>query len=117
VSVGIGIVVQGYCPMGCGQTLRLSGGGEVICFGQDCPRPRSVTELLKDNETEHIVWMREDHWIVRHPLWERVNGHLEKCTLSRDLTEQGPPEQSGRWRARKLAENRWELKSLSGNVA
>ena len=117
MSVGIGIVVQGFCPMGCGQTLRLSGGGEIICFGQDCPRPRAVTELLASNETEHLVWMKDARWVVRHPLWERVNGHLETCTLLEFVMyTMPPPEQSRRWRARKLGVG-WELKPLAGNVA
>jgi hypothetical protein len=116
LSIGIGIIVQGYCPMGCGATLRLSGGGEVICFGQDCPRPRAVTELLANNETEHIVWMDAEHWTVQHPLWERIAGRLQSCTLSTDLNTYPPPEQTGRWRARKVAEGRWELKPVGSLV-
>jgi hypothetical protein len=109
-------MVQGYCPMGCGQTLRISGGGQIVCFGQDCPRPRAVSELLEDHETEHIVWMDEDHWLVRHPLWERIAGRLERCTLMTELTTYPPPETAGRWRAHKLDVG-WELKPIAGNVA
>lgn len=117
MNAGIGIVVQGYCPMGCGRSLRLSGGGEVICFGRDCPHPRAVTDLLADNETEHIVWMSADQWFVKHPLWERIAGRLESCTLSAELSTHHPPRQPGRWRAYKVAGDRWELRPLRGGVA
>jgi Family of unknown function (DUF6085) len=112
--VSIGIVVQGYCPMGCGRTLRLSSSGLVVCFDRNCPRPNAVSDLLQDNETEHIVWMNDERWLVRHPLWERIVGRMDSCTLTTDLNEMGPPESAGRWRAHKLDDG-WKLQPI-GNV-
>ena len=114
MSIGTGIVVRGFCPMGCGETLRLSGGGTVICFGRDCPRPTAVSELLKDNETEHIVQLDANGWMVRHPLWERIAGRLESCSLADDLNLNGPPVSNpGRYRVHR-GEAGWELVPFAG---
>lgn len=51
--------VKGFCPMGCGQTLSVMGGGYLTCRRLDCPRPDAVAEILDDRETEHVVTFGE----------------------------------------------------------
>ena len=72
-------IVSGFCPMGCGATLRYMPFREIRCSNRDCPRPGAVTELLADQETEHIVRIDEDGWTIRHPLWERLDDKLMTC--------------------------------------
>lgn len=75
------IPVKGYCPMGCGQKLALTEDGEVWCFAAACPEPFAVTDLLADNETDHIGTFDGDGWTLRHPLRERLAMKLEDCSL------------------------------------
>lgn len=93
------VKVRGWCPVGCGQTLVLGEAGAVVCSSFDCPRPAAPDELLGDDETEHLVVLRDDEFTVRHPLRERLDDALDRCQLVRLLVaEQGPPRPVGRYR-------------------
>jgi hypothetical protein len=95
-----GRAVQGYCLMGCGQTLFLGTGGYVTCGNIPCPRPTAVTDLLNDAETEHIVEFGDRTFTVRHPLRERLDDALMTCALHEWIADRdGPPVQPGRYRA------------------
>lgn len=40
--------IQGYCPMGCGETLMLGSGGYVTCGLLGCSNPTAVSlEVLE----------------------------------------------------------------------
>lgn len=93
--------VQGYCPMGCGQTLILSGSGTIVCNGAHCPRPGAVDELLSDRETEHVVQLGEHGYNLVHPLRERLDGQLLECTVGTWIGAQAPADlpPPGRYRA------------------
>jgi hypothetical protein len=106
--------VEGYCPMGCGESLYLAGGGYVTCRSQRCPRPDAVSTLLEDREAEHIVEFYEDTFTVRHPLRERIDDALMSCELhSRIAGLSGPPVQLGRYRATE-AELNWVFTRVDG---
>jgi hypothetical protein len=106
--------VEGYCPMGCGESLYLAGGGYVTCRSQRCPRPDAVSTLLEDREAEHIVEFDEDTVTVRHPLRERIDDALMSCELhSRIAGLSGPPVQLGRYRATE-AELNWVFTRVDG---
>ena len=79
--------IKGYCPMGCGETLFIGEGGYVTCSWVECPRPDAVSSLLEDKESEHIVVMEEDHFVMQHPLRERLEGALFDCGLHVKLGE------------------------------
>lgn len=100
--------VQGYCPMGCGQTLFLGHGGHVTCSYGMCPNPGAVDELLADRETEHVVELDARDFAVQHPLRERLGGELFSCSLHAAIAElPGPPEKPGRYRVRAF-DQPWE---------
>jgi phenylpyruvate tautomerase PptA (4-oxalocrotonate tautomerase family) len=84
--------VFGFCPMGCGRTLYLDHVGRIMCDNADCPEASSVSVLLAEIETEHIVTLREKDFTVRHPLRERLNGELEKCDLHMHCVALDPSE-------------------------
>jgi hypothetical protein len=92
--------IKGYCPMGCGPTLkRRPYDDKVICQQVRCPRPAAVAELLSDRETEHIAQFTGDGFTVRHPLRERLDDHLLRCLLHEflfSLSRQPVPD--GRYR-------------------
>jgi uncharacterized protein DUF6085 len=93
--------VQGFCPVGCGETLFLAADSRVMCSGPDCPRPSAVTDLLADTESEHIVVFGAAEFTVRHPLRERLDDALMDCDLHSDIAAMpGPPVKPGRYRAR-----------------
>lgn len=96
--------VNGFCPMGCGPTLVLSGGGEVVCSMAGCPNPGAVGELLADTESEHLVTFTPDGWFtVRHPLHERPDDQLEECEVQQRLDGYDrdlPVHHPGRYRVR-----------------
>lgn len=99
------IKVQGYCPMGCGQTLFLADSGNITCnYRSDtdgCPQPDAASMLLEDRETEHIVELREDGFTIRHPLRERLNDDLLSCDLHTYISYLPPAgRRPGRYRAR-----------------
>lgn len=93
--------VQGYCPMGCGETLLLGEGGYVTCSWIECPDPEAVTKLLAVKpETDHIVLFAEDDgFTLQHPVRERIAGNLFDCELHEYLVSlAGPPVLPGRYR-------------------
>jgi hypothetical protein len=80
--------LDGYCPVGCGPTLVIGiadpishDTGRVVCGSPSCPRPGAAGELLADQETEHIVFLGEDDFTLRHPLRERLDDDLMTCEL------------------------------------
>lgn len=95
--------VLGFCPMGCGPTLHLTEVGSVVCTESGCPQPGAVSELLRDNETEHLVTLEGGRFTLRHPLRERLDGALENCPLHGWLQRQEErPMPPGRYRVRQL---------------
>src|SRR5688572_9515137 len=94
--------VMGYCPMGCGNTLFVGDGGYITCSYAHCKNPTAVSDLLEDQETEHIVELGEDTFTVRHPLRERLNDELMTCDLHEYIASlDGPPRRLGRYRSSK----------------
>lgn len=89
------IKITGYCPMGCGQTLFLGEGGYVTCSMLSCPNPTSVSDLLDDLQTEHVMTVTREGFTLRHPLRERIGRKLEECEML-DLIHQTP---IGQWEA------------------
>lgn len=80
--------LDGFCPMGCGPTLVIGianpiahDAGRVVCDSVSCPRPSAASEVLADQETEHVVTMALDGFTLRHPLRERLDDALLSCTL------------------------------------
>ena len=93
--------VAGYCPMGCGQTLFLGSGGYVTCSLDVCPRPDAAADLLDDPEAHHIVKLVDSRFTVRHPLRERLDDELMRCSLHEWLVGlSGPPRRPGTYRVR-----------------
>lgn len=92
--------VQGYCPMGCGETLFLAAEGYVTCGHLECPRPDAVADILDDREVEHVVDIIETEFSIKHPLRERLDDALLDCHLHKDMAAMsGPPAKPGRYRA------------------
>lgn len=92
--------IDGYCPMGCGQTLFVASG-HIHCSLVDCPQPTAVAEILNDRETEHLVTFSETAFTVRHPLRERLDDALMECELHEHIASlSGPPVAPGLYRAR-----------------
>lgn len=97
--------VAGYCPMGCGETLSVMGGGHVTCRRLECPRPDAVSVILADRETEHLVTFSPTAFTVRHPLRERLDDALMDCKLHEFIAAlPGPPVSSGLYRARSVGD-------------
>ena len=102
--------VVGYCPMGCGETLFLGDGGYITCALLRCPRPDAATVILDDGEVHHIVSVEESAFAVQHPLRERLDGDLFRCSLHGWLTEQsGPPKTPGTYRVLAPLNTAWRL--------
>lgn len=81
-------LVQGYCPMGCGETLGMNEAtGRIHCRELDCPMPLAVDTLLADAETEHVVTLTEKGWSCKHPMRERVNDELLDCPFARYMSD------------------------------
>jgi len=100
--------VQGFCPMGCGQTLSAMDGGHITCRHIDCPHPTAVDEILADRETEHLVVFSESAFTVRHPLRERLDDALMECQLHEHIAGlSGPPTAPGRYRALAEGPDEW----------
>lgn len=90
--------VQGNCPMGCGETLKLDKDGQVVCRKRACPNPGAVHWLLQEDGA-HRVRLDEGSFEIRHPLRERLNGELWDCSLHHWLIAQpGPPYATGTYR-------------------
>jgi hypothetical protein len=66
--------IPGYCPMGCGQTLFIAKGNYT-----------AASDILNDQETEHIVKFQDNTFTVRHPLRERLDNALLTCSIAEDL--------------------------------
>ena len=93
--------VQGFCPMGCGETLFLGADGHVTCSLIGCSDPTAVDTILGDAEHEHVVELDAAVFTVRHPLRERVDDQLMRCELHVWLNDlPGPPGMPGRYRVR-----------------
>ena len=102
--------VAGYCPA-CGkQSLRLMAEGHVTCCRLECPHPDAASQILHDPETEHIVWLSEDEFTIRHPLRDRLADELLSCQLHKYLAAgAGPPFAVGKYRVSGTAgSRRWE---------
>ena len=108
--------IHGYCPNGCGPTLFAyftNGVGNVVCGGPGseastvalgttpCPNPGTMAEVMADAETEHVVYLAEDSFTIRHPLREHAHG-FERCPLHAYVMEEStagrlyPPWRRGR---------------------
>lgn len=99
--------IDGYCPMGCGQTLFVASG-HIHCSLSNCPRPAAVAEILDDREVEHLVTFSDTAFTVRHPLRERLDDALMQCQLHEHIAGlSGPPVQSGRYRALAEGPDEW----------
>ena len=100
--------VAGYCPMGCGETLFLGSGGYVTCSLDVCPRPDAATDILRDAEVHHVVAVDDTGFAVQHPIRERLNGDLFRCSLLLNVAR-GPRRATGRYRVRTpvMRQPRW----------
>jgi hypothetical protein len=81
------INIDGYCPLGCGQTLRAEETklvNRVICWAATCPDPLAAQKILQDPMTEHIVRFSfsGSGFTVKHPLRERLDDALLYCELA-----------------------------------
>lgn len=90
------IPIEGFCPFGCGETLRaewnIVGRAEIVCVGPFCQDRHGVTRLLKEDETEHIAHCHEEAFTIQHPLKERLDGTLFDCKLHQSMRDElGPP--------------------------
>jgi hypothetical protein len=83
----LSIRVHGYCPMGCGESLLVDPDGRVVCCAADCPRSDAVAVLLAEVEAEHLVLVEQDGYTVQHPLRERLEGALFRCSVFAEASE------------------------------
>jgi uncharacterized protein DUF6085 len=67
--------------MGCGQTLRASASGEILCGAYQCPRPTAVGDILTPRNIEHEVTFTATGFQVVHPLRERFDDLILRCPL------------------------------------
>jgi Family of unknown function (DUF6085) len=108
--------VQGYCPMGCGQTLFLGEGGFITCSLAECPRPDAATLVLEEQETDHVVvFSDDDTFTIMHPLRERLDGELMTCPLHTYLVDlTGPPVSPGQYHVSYLGvhTDHWEFEEI-----
>lgn len=90
------ILLEGYCPRGCGQTLyaeEMNVSNRIICMGEACDDPVAVNKLLQDSETEHVVRFSLHDFTVRHPLRERIGDELMDCDAHTECSSlRCPPE-------------------------
>lgn len=97
----MGEKVAGHCPMGCGPTLFLGSGGYITCSLDVCPQPDAAADILADGEAHHIVKLDDTEFTVRHPLRERLNDELMRCSLHAWIASlSGPPRKTGTYRVR-----------------
>lgn len=89
--MALGDQVCGFCPMGCGTTLFVGVGGHITCSYVGCPEPSATDLILDDRITEHVVTFDDDGFTIRHPLRERINDELMRCTLHNECARAGPP--------------------------
>jgi hypothetical protein len=98
----IRVRVDGYCPMGCGETLSAfeATHSPVTCSSPDCPKPDAVAVILSNPETEHVVNLSAFDFTIWHPLRERLDNELLNCDLHGWLRSfSGPPAPVGTYRA------------------
>lgn len=72
--------------MGCGRTLAQSVSGRIFCVNRQCPDELAAWKLLERDaaEHEHILTVKHDEWVLRHPLYERIAPRgLEACEYNR----------------------------------
>lgn len=110
--------VQGYCPMGCGQTLFMGTGGHITCRRIDCSNPSAIDQILGDPETEHLVDFTAAGFSILHPLRERIEhpaqADLWDCALHQYIQAlDGPPTAIGRYRAH-ADPGGWSWEQVSG---
>lgn len=106
--------VVGYCPMCGSSSLFLDESGYATCSVSFCSST-AASVILNDPETEHVVRLYKDSFIVRHPLRERVGDALMDCQLGNYLASlDGPPRPPGKYRATPVApdESGWDFVSL-----
>jgi hypothetical protein len=109
------MTIQGYCPMGCGQTLFLGSGGYVTCSYLQCPKPDAVSVILADIYTDHVVEFGDTEFTVKHPLKERLNDALFTCELHTYIAGMdGPPVSPGRYFALPRGD-RWTWQRLEAS--
>lgn len=106
-----GTLIDGYCPMGCGETLQIVVGGLIECSMIFCPRPDAVARILDDPETEHIVELHDDGYSIKHPLRERLDDALLDCGLLAAMPKLAPAFHAGRYHARRRGMY-WDLAPL-----
>lgn len=108
--------IKGYCPVGCGPTLkRRPEDDRIVCQDGRCPRPYAVSELLDDQETEHIVLFSVGGFTIRHPLRERLGDDLLRCMLNDFLGAlSASPVPNGRYRVTWSKESQTYLYEFAG---
>jgi hypothetical protein len=110
--------VNGFCPMGCGETLIVGDNGDVMCLNIKCPDAEMVTKVLTDPETEHVAKFTPEHFVLKHPLKER--GHIDEmegCGLHTWLSGLGgPPVPLGNYRAIQVGPEHWNFEPLPEGV-
>ena len=90
------INIEGFCPMGCGPTLRAEESravNKIVCWYENCPDPLAAQRILHDPHADHLVNFTGSGFTIRHPLRERIDDALMNCELHLFLmTLPGPPE-------------------------
>jgi hypothetical protein len=108
--------VNGFCPMGCGETLWLDTHGYVTCQNVECERPRAASELLA-LPADHFVTFDDFGFTVEHPMRERVLGTMPKCEVHAALRKlQGPPVPNGRYKVTKREHDATSESFRSGDI-
>lgn len=74
--------INGYCPMGCGETLWATLERGIICRNRDCPDATVVSKVLSDPEVGHIAQVGVAGWTLMHPLHERLGEQPEMFTCA-----------------------------------
>ena len=71
----------------------------IVCRREGCPRPGAVSEIIADPEFEHVVTFEDTGFTVRHPLRERLDDEMFRCTVHGYLAQlTAPPVPNGRYR-------------------
>lgn len=107
------INIEGFCPMGCGPTLRAEEGravNKIVCWDKDCPEPLAAQRILLDRETEHVIQFTGSGFSIQHPLRERLDDLLMTCELHLFCQAlPGPPEGRGGMFHGFLRDGQWVL--------
>lgn len=80
--------VSGHCPA-CGNlSLVRAYKGELLCTIEECPSPGAAHALLNlPHINAHLVSVHAGSGTIRHPLIERLNDDLFRCTLNMAVFE------------------------------